>query len=317
MGEGGLLQASASDAGRHVPEAVALARRIAAAYGALPRVVAVALGGSRVGGKSDAHADARSDIDLYVFAETPPSLAARAAVAAGGTGVELDNRFWETEDGWTDAATGLDLDVIFRSPSWIDGELERLLVRHEAATGYSTCIWHNVRYAVPFADPTGWFDRLQATAAQPYPEPLRRAIIAKNHPILRDARNAYRKQIAVALARGDAVSVLPGHGDVVHAGATAPELLRGSSRERRARVDGAEEVDRRRSGDGERAMRVAGEGKGAVGEQEQDTTVDRSEAVEHVVAHRHPHRCAAGREVHELDAEHRGRGVGGEHRLRR
>lgn len=203
MDEGGLVHAPLSNADHHVPDAGALVQRVAAAYAALPGVVAVALGGSRV----DAEPDARSDIDLYVFAEPPPSLADRASVAAAGIGVELDNRFWETEDGWTDAATGLDVDVIFRSPSWTEGELDRVLVRHQASTGYSTCVWHNVRHARPLADPTGWFGRLQAIANQPYPEPLRRAIIAKNHPILRDARNAYRKQIAVALARGDAVSV--------------------------------------------------------------------------------------------------------------
>jgi hypothetical protein len=207
MSEGGLRHVPARDAGRDVTDAVAVARRVAAAYAVLPGVVAVALGGSRGGGTDDARVDARSDVDLYVFAETPPSLADRAAVAAGGTDVEIDNRFWETEDGWTDVATGLALDVIFRSPSWTEGKLDRVLVRHEAGTRYSTCLWHNVRHAQPLADPSGWFGRLQASAARPYPEPLRRAIIAKNHPILRDARNAYRTQIAVALARGDGVSV--------------------------------------------------------------------------------------------------------------
>jgi hypothetical protein len=44
-------------------------------------------------------------------------------------------------------------------------------------------------------------------AACPYPEPLRRAIIAKNHPILRQALSSYLAQIERAVRRGDSVSI--------------------------------------------------------------------------------------------------------------
>ncbi len=41
----------------------------------------------------------------------------------------------------------------------------------------------------------------------PYPEPLRRAIVAYNHPILRGTLSSFRAQLVKALARGDLVSV--------------------------------------------------------------------------------------------------------------
>jgi hypothetical protein len=182
-----------------------LAVASAAGLAALPGVIAVALGGSRAG----ALASPDSDVDLYVYAAEPPDVSARAAVAAGlgAVDVEIDNRFWETEDDWADGATGLGVEVIYRSPDWIAGELDRVLVRHEASVGYSTALWHSVRVSEALADPTGWYGRLRERAIVPYPEPLRRAVVAQNHPILRDRRAAFRHQIEVSHARGDWVAV--------------------------------------------------------------------------------------------------------------
>jgi len=182
-----------------------VASTAAARLGALPGVVAVALGGSRVGRL----AGSGSDVDLYVYADTPPDPAARAAVAAalGAVGTEIDNRFWEPGDEWADAASGLGLDIMYRTPTWIEGELDRLLVRHEASVGYSTALWHSIRASEPLVDLTRWYADLQRRAAAPYPEALRRAVVAKNHPILRQSRSSYRRQIEAARDREDWVAV--------------------------------------------------------------------------------------------------------------
>jgi hypothetical protein len=82
-----------------------------------------------------------------------------------------------------------------------------VLVHHRASAGYSTCFWYTVRNSTLLHDPTGWFARLQERAAAPYPEPLRQAIVAMNHPILRDALSSYTHQIDLALSRRDPVSV--------------------------------------------------------------------------------------------------------------
>lgn len=93
------------------------------------------------------------------------------------------------------------------TPWVIEEQLDRVLVRHEASTGYSTCFWHNVLHSAALFDRANWYHALQERAAVPYPEPLRRAIIAKNHPILRQTRSSYRRQIELAIARDDRVSI--------------------------------------------------------------------------------------------------------------
>lgn len=181
----------------------ALVETVGARLGDLPGVVAVVFGGSRAA----AIAADGSDLDLYAYAEEPPSLAVRAAVAGSATHAELDQRFWELGDAWIDGTTGLVVDVTYRSPAWTEAELDRVLDRHEASVGYSTAIWHNVRTARPLVDRDGWFAALQRRAQVPYPEALRRAIVAKNRPLLRGAFFAFSRQIEDALRRDDAVAV--------------------------------------------------------------------------------------------------------------
>ncbi len=180
------------------------AASVSAAFAGLPAVVAVALAGSGVAGA----ADERSDIDLYVYAGEPVAMADRVAIATSfATRAEVGNDFWEPGDEWIDTQTGRHIDVMYRTPAWIEDQLERVLVRYEASVGYSTCFWHNVLNSAPLFDRSGWYRDLQASAARPYPEPLRRAIIAKNHPILRQTLSSYRAQIERAVWRGDSVSI--------------------------------------------------------------------------------------------------------------
>jgi hypothetical protein len=163
--------------------------------------VAVALAGSR-GARSG---DSASDFDLYVYTLGDLPLEFRRSLA--GPNAEIDNRFWEPGDEWIDRITGARVDVMYRTPAWIEDQLDRVLVRHQASIGYSTCFWYNVLHSEALFDPAGWFAGLQERARTPYPEPLRRAVIAKNYPILRKIQSSYRHQIASALARDDRVSV--------------------------------------------------------------------------------------------------------------
>ncbi len=177
---------------------------VAAAFGDLPAVTAVSLAGSGVAGV----ADEQSDLDLYVYAGAPIAMADRVAIATSfATLPEVGNDFWEPGDEWIDAETGRHVDVMYRTPSWIEVQLERVLVRHEASVGYSTCFWHNVLHSAPLFDRSGWYRDLQAAATRPYPQPLRRAIIARNYPILRQTLSSYLAQIERAVRRGDSVSI--------------------------------------------------------------------------------------------------------------
>jgi predicted nucleotidyltransferase len=175
--------------------------RVVQRFGELPQVAAVVLAGSRGGGTSDPE----SDFDIYVYASAEVPVEFRRALL--GDGAEIDNRFWEPGDESSDFASGLRLDIMYRSPKWMEDQLERVLVRHEAAIGYTTCFWFNVLHSQPLFDRGGWFQQLQDRANVAYPEQLRRAVIAKNWPILRHNQSSYRRQIELALQRGDEVSV--------------------------------------------------------------------------------------------------------------
>ncbi|HOU14681.1 MAG TPA: DUF4037 domain-containing protein [Anaerolineae bacterium] len=182
-----------------------LARELASAFSAFPHVEAVAVGGSL----ASQMADASSDIDLYVYTTSVIPLPAREAIVAqrGSSRADLNLQFWDLGDELIDGPTGIEVDVIYWDTAWITEQIERVLVHHQASVGYTTCFWNTVRNSLPLYDRHVWFARLQARCQCPYPEPLRRAVIAKNYPILRDVIPAYLHQIEKAIQRRDLVSV--------------------------------------------------------------------------------------------------------------
>jgi predicted nucleotidyltransferase len=189
-----------SSATQDVP---AVARRLARQFASLPQVEAVALAGSRT---SD-FADASSDLDLYVYVSKDIPLEARTKIVTGAVRAEVGNITWEPGDEWIDGETGVPVDVMYRHVRWIEEQLERVLVRHQASVGYSTCFWYNVLHSMALFDRTLWFADFRRRADQPYPPELRRAIIAKNYPLLRPNQSSYLHQIELAVKRNDPVSV--------------------------------------------------------------------------------------------------------------
>ena len=178
-----------------------LVAALAENFGEIECVRAVALAGSRGAGSSDLE----SDYDLYVYSDAGVPEELRRGLL--GKAAEIDNRFWETGDEAVDAQTRMRVDIMYRTPRWIEDQLDRVLARHEASVGYSTCFWFNVLHSAALVDRSGWYAGLRERAGQPYPEKLRQAIVAKNWPILRRNQSSYRHQIEVALWRGDAFSV--------------------------------------------------------------------------------------------------------------
>ncbi|HEX8228586.1 MAG TPA: nucleotidyltransferase domain-containing protein [Chloroflexia bacterium] len=187
----------------HVTKRFMLAQSISDTFSKLPDVEAITLGGS----VSTDNAGADSDIDLYVYVTREIPVATRAEIIhSRASYAEIDNRFWEPGDEWIEAESGIAVDLMYRHPAWIEDQLDRVLVQHEASTGYSTAFWHNVRQALPLFDRNGWFARLQERAAQPYPEELVRAIVARNHPLLRTNMSSFLHQLEKAVRRNDVVA---------------------------------------------------------------------------------------------------------------
>lgn len=182
-----------------------LARTLARRFSEFSTVEAIALGGSQAQGVTDPG----SDIDLYVYTTSVIPLSAREALvqSAKASRADLNLQFWDLGDEWFDAETGIEVDVIYWEPAWIEGQLDRLWREHQASLGYSTCFWHTIRTSRALFDRHGWFQALQERSQQPYPKALRDAIVAKNHPVLRQVIPSYAHQIEKACQRADRVSL--------------------------------------------------------------------------------------------------------------
>jgi hypothetical protein len=169
-----------------------------------PEVIAIALGGSRATG----HVDAHSDCDVYVFGDgRVPETIRREIALRFDPNPEIGNPWFGDEDAWMDPTGGVAVDLVFFGHEWFEARLREVIERHRPAPGYTTAFWHTARHADPLFDRDGWLARMRELAATPYPEPLRRAIVAYNHPLLRTAHASYRNQLELALERSDAVSV--------------------------------------------------------------------------------------------------------------
>ena len=184
---------------------VVLANKVAEQFKTMTCVESIAIGGSHNSGSLDKH----SDIDLYIYTSEIIPLNERQIIVEklGASKANLNLTFWDLGDEWFDLETGIEIDVIYWDLRWIEEQLERVLVSHQASIGYTTCFWHTVLNSEVLFDRQGWFGNLQEKCKQPYPERLKRAIIAKNHPVLRAIIPSYYIQIKKAIARQDLVSI--------------------------------------------------------------------------------------------------------------
>jgi hypothetical protein len=181
-----------------------LAQTIAAKFSSLPQVLAVVLAGSQTA----LVADTLSDLDFYIYISEEISVEIRAAIAKQfASRFEINNQFWENGDEWIDKHSGLGIDIMYRNPNWIEDQLNSILVKHRPNVGYTTCFWFNVLHSQILFDRTGWFENLLSIAKQSYPNPLRKAIIAKNYPIIRKNISSYFHQIELAVERQDWISI--------------------------------------------------------------------------------------------------------------
>lgn len=167
-------------------------------------VEAILLGGSRGQGGT---VDSGSDWDLYVYLTAPLDLEfRRSLLSPRSTLLELDNSFWEPEDDG-ELNDGTAFELIYRSIDDLAGQVERVVEGAQASVGYSTCFWHNLVTSTILFDRTGRAAAAQERFSVPYPEALKRAVVAKNWPLLNRALPNFRDQVAKAVKRGDWVSV--------------------------------------------------------------------------------------------------------------
>lgn len=182
-----------------------IAKAITNFYSQVPDVVAISLAGSTASGKSDE----QSDLDFYIYSHGFIPLPLRAEIIkTRADHFEVGNTLWESHDAWIERENGKAVEVVFRTIKWVEESFDRVLKRHEASLGYSTGIWHSIKFSQILFDRHGWYEQLQQLAASPYPEQLRRAIIEQNRLAMKGLLVAsYVHQIELAISRNDIVSI--------------------------------------------------------------------------------------------------------------
>jgi predicted nucleotidyltransferase len=186
----------------HEPH-LAIARRVALRFSQLPEVEAVCVAGSQM-----THtASQTSDIDLFIYLRISLSAETRVAIALEFAQIVELVDFWGPGVEWNDPDTGVHVDTIYFTTDWTENQIDRVLIRHEAALGYTTALWHTVRISHILFDRDDWFAALQRHAMQDYPMSLVKAIVAMNYPILRKISSSYLHQLEKAAGRHDLVSL--------------------------------------------------------------------------------------------------------------
>lgn len=173
------------------------------AFSQMEEVEAIALGGSRAG----QNFDEKSDYDLYIYCTKVPDERKRKAVLENCCNyMEIGNHFWELEDDCT-LKDGIDIDILYRNLDDFANEVASVVEQHSAHNGYTTCMWHNLIHSRILYDESGKFAQMQKRFDVPYPEELRKNIIAQNQKLLTGMLPSYDLQIKKALKRQDWVSV--------------------------------------------------------------------------------------------------------------
>ena len=172
-------------------------------FSAVPQVEAIALGGSRATGRHDE----KSDYDVYLYLTGPVDEAVRKRILEKYCAyMEISNTFWELEDDVT-LKNGTDMDIIYRKMEDFERSVSSVVDNCTAWNGYTTCMWHNLITSRVVFDRNGKLAALQKKYQIPYPQTLKKNIIARNLNLLSGMLPSFDAQIAKAENRGDLVSI--------------------------------------------------------------------------------------------------------------
>ena len=182
-----------------------LMENIVAEFQQIETVEAIGLGGSLA---NDSY-DSLSDIDLYIILNEiiPIELRMNIIQKFNPSKSNLNLSFWDPGDEWIDGNSGIEVDMIYWRISWIEDQINKVLALYQASIGYSTSFWFTIQNLKILFDRNGWLKKIKEKCNRPYPLELKKAIIAKNHPILRNVIPSYYGQLLKAVERDDQISV--------------------------------------------------------------------------------------------------------------
>ncbi len=180
-------------------------KQITNEFKTIDSIRAIALGGST----ASRYDDDISDYDIYIYTDCEIDNQIRTQIAKKfAQEYEIDNRFFETGDEWRLKDSDKGIDIMYRSPDWIEEQINRIWKECGASVGYSTCFIYNVKNSIILYDKNDWYKNLQESISGSYPDKLKKNITAKNLPLIYGKMSAtFTEQITNAVKRDDLVSV--------------------------------------------------------------------------------------------------------------
>lgn len=180
-------------------------KRIIKSYAGLQEVKAVAIGGSSATGSGDA----TSDIDLYNFVDSEPSIEQREKIALPySSKYEIGGDYFGPGDEFKVDQTGRELDVMFFDRDWFEGLVLSVWLDCRPSNSYTTAFLYTLSNLVVVYDPENWLSKLKKLISTPYPEKLRDNIINRSLMLMKDKPfSSYIEQIDKAIRRKDMNSV--------------------------------------------------------------------------------------------------------------
>lgn len=170
----------------------------------LNEVVAITLAGSCASGRKDNY----SDIDIDIITEKEIPVEKREIIIKKFADIlEVNNDFWGISDEFVLRNSSIHIDIAYFDINWLKDQLENVIDNYNASMGYTTCFWHNVIDATIIYGKNDEFAKLQQKYKVPYPQQLKKNIITKNHPVLRDKFSSYYNQIERAINRKDLINL--------------------------------------------------------------------------------------------------------------
>jgi hypothetical protein len=171
-------------------------------------VDAIVLGGSRVSG----HFDSGSDYDVWVYLNNNLSIDKRKNILSQTCShMDFGRTVWGAY--WDDCVlnSGIPIEINYDSIDSKKKSLSNTLEKHNSwGAGYTTCFCYNVFCSNILYDPKGVYGDMVKQFTMPYPEQLRKNIIAKNRECMGGKTSvsaSYINQIEKAVMRNDMVSV--------------------------------------------------------------------------------------------------------------
>lgn len=170
----------------------------------LDEVVAITLAGSCASGRKDIY----SDIDVNVITKRNIPVEKRKSIANKFSDImEINNTFWGDSDEFILRNSSIQVDITYFDFNWLKSQLKNVLEYNNASIGYTTCFWHNVINSSVVFDKNSEFNDFRKKYTINYPDKLKRNIVNKNYPILKNNFSSYYKQIEKAVNRNDIVNL--------------------------------------------------------------------------------------------------------------